>query len=171
MRPPHGQGSKWADVLYAKELEPMLGSRREAVMHRQSGLWLPAAWLVLAFVATGCAAGGGASNPGTPVAITDVKMVAGRWDGLMSPETGRERDDFVEVTLREDRTYEAKSSRTIGVMDARGTYQISDGKLLFQGERSTGTGTLWDKAGERLLTVAVTTNEGLRYSARLSPKR
>lgn len=140
-------------------------------MRRPQSGWLGGAWFALAIVLTACAAGTGASNPGTPVSITDVKMVAGRWDGLMSPETGRERDDFVEVTLREDRTYEAKSSRTIGVMDARGTYQISDGKLLFQGERSTGTGTLWDKAGERLLTVAVTTKDGLRYRARLNPKR
>jgi hypothetical protein len=140
-------------------------------MLRRQSRWLRGAWGALAIVLTACAAGGGANNPGTPVSITDVRMVAGRWDGLMSPETGRERDDFVEVTLREDRTYEAKSSRTIGVMDARGTYQISDGKLLFQGQRSTGTGTLWDKAGQRVLTVAVTTNEGLRYSARLNPKR
>src|SRR5262245_24678362 len=149
----------------------MLGSRREALMLRRQSGWLHGVWGVVAMVLTACAAGGGASDPGTLVTITDVKMVAGRWDGLMSPETGRERDDYVEVTLREDRTYEAKSSRTIGVMDARGTYQISDGKLLFQGQRSTGTGTLWDKAGQRLLTVAVTTTEGLRYSARLSPKR
>jgi hypothetical protein len=140
-------------------------------MRRQRSWWLQGAWGALAIVLTACAAGGGASNLGTPVNITDVKMVAGRWDGLMSPETGRERDDFIEVTLGVDRTYEAKSSRTIGAMDARGTYQISDGKVLFQGQRSTGTGTLWEKDGRRVLIVAVTTNEGLRYSARLSPKR
>jgi hypothetical protein len=140
-------------------------------MRRQRSWWLQGAWGALAIVLTACAAGGGANNLGTPVTITDVKMVAGRWDGLMSPETGRERDDFIEVTLGVDRTYEAKSSRTIGAMDARGTYQISDGKVLFQGQRSTGTGTLWEKDGRRVLIVAVTTNEGLRYSARLSPKR
>lgn len=33
----------------------------------------------------------------------------------MSPETGRERDDFIEVTLGEDRTYEAKTARLVGV--------------------------------------------------------
>jgi hypothetical protein len=124
----------------------------------------------VAIVLTACAAGGGASNLGTPVTITDVQMVAGRWDGLMSPETGRERDDFIEVTLGQDRTYEAKSSRTIGVIDARGTYQVSDGKLLLQSQRSTGTATLWEKDGRRVLIVAVVTKEGLRYSARLSPK-
>jgi hypothetical protein len=114
---------------------------------------------------------GAARGLGAPVAITDVTMVTGRWEGLMSPETGRECDDFIEVTLAENRTYEAKTTRTVGVMDARGTYQLRDGKLLFQGERSTGTGTLWDKDGRRLLTVAVTTKEDLRYSARLQPTR
>jgi hypothetical protein len=126
---------------------------------------------VLAIVLAACTAGGGTTSSGTPVAITDVKMVAGRWEGLMSPETGRERDDFIEVALRENRTYEAKSSRTVGVIDARGTYQVSDGKLLFQGERSTGTATLWERDGRLVLLVAVTTKEGLRYSARLNPKR
>lgn len=140
-------------------------------MRRQHGRRLRGAWGVLAIVLTACAAGGGATSLGTPVTITDIKMVAGRWEGLMSPETGRERDDFIEVTLGENRTYEAKSSRTIGVMDARGTYEISDGKLLLRGQRSTGTGTLREKDGRHVLTVAVTTNEGLRYSARLSPKR
>jgi hypothetical protein len=140
------------------------------LMLRWPSRWLRL-WNTLAIVLAACTAGGGPNPLGTPVTITDVKMVAGRWDGLMSPETGRERDDFVEVTLREDRTYEAKSTRTIGVMDARGTYQVSDGKLLFKGQRSTGTGTLWDRAGQRVLIVAVTTNEGLRYSARLNPKR
>lgn len=140
-------------------------------MRRRQGRWRQGAWGALAIVLTACAAGGGATSPGTAVTITDVKTVAGRWEGLMSPETGRERDDFVEVAFGENRTYEAKSSRTIGVMDARGTYEIKDGKLLLHGQRSTGTGTLWEKDGRRVLTVAVTTNEGHRYSARLSPKR
>jgi hypothetical protein len=140
-------------------------------MRRQHSQWRHATYVGLAVVLAACATGGVARGLGTPVAITDVKMVAGRWQGLMSPETGRERDDFVEVRLGEDRTYEAKTSRTIGVMDARGSYQLSDGKLLFRGQRSTGTATLWEKDGSRVLTVAVTTTDGLRYSARLTPKR
>jgi hypothetical protein len=140
-------------------------------MRRHHGMWLRRAWGALALVLTACAAGGGPTSAGTPVTITDVKMVAGRWEGLMSPETGLEREDFIEVTLGENRTYEAKTARQVGVMDARGTYEIRDGKLVLHGQRSTGSGTLWEKDGRRVLTVAVTTNEGLRYSARLSPKR
>jgi hypothetical protein len=140
-------------------------------MRRQPGQWRRAAWVGLAVVLTACATGGAARGLGAPMAITDVTMVTGRWEGLMSPETGRERDDFIEVTLAGNRTYEAKTTRTVGVIDARGTYELRDGKLLFQGERSTGTGTLWEKDGRRVLSVAVTTKEGLRYSARLQPTR
>ena len=78
-------------------------------MRRRHGRWRQGAWGALAIVLTACAAGGGATSPGTPVTITDVKTVAGRWEGLMSPETGRERDDFIEVAIGENRTYEAKS--------------------------------------------------------------
>ena len=140
-------------------------------MRRPRRQWRHMEYVGLAVVLAACATGGAASSLGTPVTITDVTMVAGRWAGLMTPETGRERDDFIEVILGENRTYEAKSSRTIGVMDARGSYQLSDGKLLLQGQRSTGTASLWEKDGARVLTVAVTTTDGLRYSARLTPKR
>ena len=120
------------------------------------------------------ACGSGAGTPagtaaGAPVAVTDVKAVAGRWVGLIDLPGNRD-DEYLEVTVQEDGTYEARSARTIGVLDARGTVAVRDGGLLLRGERgSLGMARLFAQDGRPTLMVDVTMPNQSRTTARLRP--
>jgi hypothetical protein len=120
----------------------------------------------------GCASSGSATTGG-PVAITDVASIAGKWVGLLEISGSRDREDYVEVTIARDGTYQAAAARTIGIMDAKGTVSVSDGKLLIQGERGgKGIGTLLTQTGQppRLLQVNGTAGDGRSYIVRLRPQ-
>src|SRR5215467_10058261 len=73
--------------------------------------------VLLLLVHGGCASGtASAAARGTPIAVTDVGMVVGRWAGLSDLPGHRNDDEYVEVTLHDDGTYEATSARPIGFM-------------------------------------------------------
>jgi hypothetical protein len=123
-----------------------------------------------------CASGGGSASAragDSRVVVADVKSVAGRWAGLMDlPGSMRNQDQFVEVRVLPDGTYEATSARTIGMFDARGTVAVKDGHLVMQGEQGArGQGTLVSRDGETVLMVDMTRPDGGRVSARLRPQR
>jgi hypothetical protein len=121
-----------------------------------------------------CASGGGAPSgvaPGSPVAVTVVKAVAGRWVGLMDLP-GNQEDQYLVVTVQEDGRYEAKAARTIGILDARGTIEVRDGGLLLQGARgSHGTARLFSRDGRPTLMMEMVTPNQERTTARLRPER
>jgi hypothetical protein len=148
-----------------------VNSSREAPMRAdKSGICALGLAIVLGLA--GCATNGSATTYG-PVAITNVASIAGKWVGLLEIAGSRDREDYVEVTIAADGTYRAASARTIGLMDARGTVSVSDGKLLIQGERGgKGIGTLFTQAGQppRLLQVNGTAGDGRPYIARLRPQ-
>lgn len=127
--------------------------------------------LAIALGLAGCA--GGAATATAPVAITDVASIAGKWVGLLEMAGSRDREDYVEVTIAGDGAYRAASARTIGVMDARGTVTVTDGKLVIRGEHGgKGTATLFTQPGQppRLLQVNGTTGDGRPYIVRLRPQ-
>jgi hypothetical protein len=127
--------------------------------------------LVIAVGLAGCAGSGSAASG--PVAIPDVASIAGKWVGLLEMAGSRDRQDYIEVTIANDGTYRAAAARTIGIMDARGTVSVSDGKLMIQGERgSKGVGTLFTQTGQppRLLQVNGATGDGRPYIVRLRPQ-
>jgi hypothetical protein len=131
-----------------------------------------ALWLVVALGLAGCASSGPAASTG-PMAITDVASIAGKWVGLLEIAGSRDREDYVEVTIAADGTYRAASARTIGIMDAKGTVTVADGRLLIQGERGgKGTATLFSQTGQpsRLLQVNGTAGDGRPYIVRLRPQ-
>ena len=128
--------------------------------------------LIVALGIAGCA-GSGSATTTAPMAITDLASIAGKWVGLLEIAGSRDREDYVEVTIASDGTYRAASARTIGVMDAKGTVKVADGKLLIQGERGgKGTGTLFTQPGQppRLLQVNGTAGDGRPYIVRLRPQ-
>jgi hypothetical protein len=127
-----------------------------------------------------CASGGagettgraGTTAVGEPVAVTDVKSVAGRWAGLMDLPGGGRDIEYLEVTVREDGTYQATSARTIGVMDRQGTIALRDGRLVLQGASGArGTATLYSRQGQPTLMVDMTAANQSRTTARLQPQR
>jgi hypothetical protein len=120
----------------------------------------------------GARAGGGTTTAlGEPVAVTDVKSVAGRWAGLMDLPGGGRDVEYLEVTVLQDGTYRATSARTIGVMDAQGTIAVRDGRLVLEGERGArGTATLFSGRGQPTLLVDMTGANRSRTTARLQPQ-
>jgi hypothetical protein len=106
----------------------------------------------------------------TPIRLTEIGSVAGRWAGLGDFPGHRNDDQYVEVTLRDDGTYEASSARTIGFMDAHGRVQLSDGRLLVQGSNGArGTATLYEIDGQPTLLVEMAAGRVGNVTARLRP--
>jgi hypothetical protein len=121
--------------------------------------------------ASGSAGRGAAAAVGEPVAVTDVKSVAGRWSGLMDLPGGGRDAQYLEVRVLEDGTYRATSARTIGVMDAQGTIVVRDGRLILQGNSGArGTATLFASEGQPTLMIDVTGANQNRTTARLRPR-
>jgi hypothetical protein len=139
---------------------------------RSDTLGICALGLAVLLALAGCVSSGSATAGG-PIAITDVASIAGKWVGLLEMSGSRDREDYVEVTIAGDGTYQAASARTIGVMDVKGTVSVSDGRLLIRGERGgRGTGTLFSQTGQppRLLQVNGTAADGRPYIVRLRPQ-
>ena len=139
---------------------------------RSDTLGICALGLAVVLGLAGCVTSG-SSTAGGPIAITDVASIAGKWVGLLEMSGSQDREDYVEVTIARDGTYQASSARTIGVMDVKGTVSVSDGRLLIRGERGgRGNGTLFSQTGQppRLLQVNGTSADGRQYIIRLRPQ-
>jgi hypothetical protein len=106
----------------------------------------------------------------TPVAISDIKSVAGRWSGILHGRPGGTRQqDWVELALHEDGTYTLASARMIGVLSGSGTLSLADGRLASQGEKAQVTLTLHQGVGKRFLRVEGTMASGQPLRADLYP--
>jgi hypothetical protein len=133
------------------------------------GLAGAAVALVLLILA-GCAGSGSSSRgPGVTVPITDLKSVAGKWAGPGSRESSG-RENWVDLTIREDGTFEIVSARQVGLLKETGTLIVSDGTLRSKEGRGTFICTLHDRGGQRVLTLDGTGANGIKYSAELRPK-
>jgi hypothetical protein len=150
----------------------MARTRAIVPLLEEKQLMLRVLCLSMLLLVTGCApAASDGAGRGTPIRLTDVGTVAGRWAGLSDLPGHRMDDQYVEVTVRDDGTYEATSARTIGVMDARGRVQLSDGRLLIEGsDGARGTATLYSADGQRTLLVEMVTARAGNVTARLRPK-
>jgi hypothetical protein len=128
--------------------------------------------------AGGCGATAPTSSPSvlTPVAITDLKTVAGKWEGLgqgpwAGSVLGGHTADWVELTINADGTYEARSHREIGVLRTTGTLTLSDNVMHWKSDRSRGVMSLVaDQSGARTLRLkGELTSGGGTLSAELKP--
>jgi hypothetical protein len=121
----------------------------------------------------GCGSGRATAAP-TPVQVTDIASIAGKWAGLLQIAGSRDREDYVEVTVDRNGSYRATAARTIGVMDARGTFAASSGVLVIKGETGgQGTAVLYTlpPPDQRLLVVNGIAADGRAYTLRLRPQR
>ena len=128
--------------------------------------------LALVLVSTmfaACAGTGSTGSPSQPVPITDFKMVAGKWGGLLEGITARQ-EDYVDLTITPDGKYDFGIYRTIGAFSGSGTLTLSDGKLEGRGERGSTTYTLYQSGAKRVLQVQGTLSDGRQLSAKLTPK-
>jgi len=126
------------------------------------------ATVVVGFAASlvGCASFG----PVTPVAVSDVKSVAGTWKGVVYL-SGSEPDN-VTLTIREDGSYDVVSREPIGASRGKGQIVISDGRLIMQGEKGRGVGTLLRSAnGGLTMNIQATLSDNSILTAELWPSR
>jgi hypothetical protein len=113
----------------------------------------------------GCAHYGGLS----PVMVSDVKSVAGTWKGVVyasnsSPES-------IALTIGEDGVYDVVVTlQPVGESRGKGQMTIKDGRLLFEGPKGRGMGTLLTNgAGDRIMNIEATLTDNSIMSARLAP--
>jgi len=136
--------------------------------NRARSLWTALTATVIAgFAASliGCASVG----PVTPVAVSDVKSVAGTWKGIVY-QSGSEPDQVV-LTIREDGSYDVVSAQPRGTSRGKGKIVVSDGRLLMEGEKGRGLGTLLkNPAGDLVLSVEATLSDNSILTAKLWPQ-
>jgi hypothetical protein len=126
--------------------------------------------VVVSFAASliGCA---GAGGPLSPVMVSDVKSVAGTWRGKVY-KSGSFDPDPVELTIREDGSYDVVVYQTVGTTRGKGTMAVKEGRLLAQGEKGHGVATLLrNPRGDRLLSIEGTLSDNTILSADLLPAR
>ena len=128
--------------------------------------------VTLALTVAGCAEMSQSPPSLSPVAITDIGSVAGKWAG---PVTGlpsrRDQDDWVDVVIGPDGTYDFGIYRTIGVFGGKGKLTVQDGKLAFRSDRGTGTLSLFEGGGKRVLRGDAVLSDGTRLNTELRPAR
>ena len=99
----------------------------------------------------GCASTGSS----TMVPVTDLKSLAGKWAGV-AEGPGSAQQDYVEMNIKADGTYDVTTSRTMGRFRGAGKITLRDGQLTLQGADSRGVGTLMSgSGGEKVLKVDV----------------
>ena len=126
------------------------------------------ATVVLASAASffGCASYG----PATNVAVPDVKSVTGKWKGTVY-RSGFEPES-VALAIHDDGSYEVVLAGASGTSRGSGKIAVSDGRLLVEGEKGRGAGTLLrNPGGDLVLNVDMILNDNSTLTAKLWPSR
>lgn len=105
-----------------------------------------------------------------PTAVTDIKNIAGKWEGLLIRKPRVRDDDWVTLVIGDTGAYEFVSYRTIGEFAGKGKLVLTDGKLSAKSDKG-GQMTLQlyvdPPTGERMLKADAKDREGFSYSADL----
>jgi len=125
--------------------------------------------LLVVFAATlvGCATAAG------PVAVSDIKTVTGKWEGIVYPNSELD-PDRVTLTIRDDGSYDVVSAarQTIGTSRGKGTIVIRDGRLIMEAEGGRGEARLLkDRDGNLMMIVDATLSDNTTLSVQLSPSK
>ena len=135
------------------------------------GVTARAAALMLVMLTLGACASSAPAPQLTPATVTDFKMIAGKWSGLVIGLASMRNDgDWVDLVIRENGTYEYGIARTIGVMAGKGTLTLQEGKVLMAGDRGQGVFALLEGGGTRVLRGSGTVH-GMPLRGDLRPAR
>jgi hypothetical protein len=104
----------------------------------------------------------------TFVPIPDFHSVAGTWAGVATRVPPSPRDDWVELTIHDDGTYETTGARTTGVLLHLGMLTLSDGRIISSTDRESATYLLYEGVDRRVLWLEAAMKDGIRYSAELT---
>src|SRR4029453_16083393 len=98
-------------------------------------------------------------------APADIKSLAGKWVGFVSPTRGS--NGSLEVDVKPDGTYTSKW----GGKDGTGVIRMEGGKLMADGQLLYGTGTTTAGMGKAELTVPQKTGKPQKNRARGEKKK
>jgi hypothetical protein len=106
----------------------------------------------------GCAA--------TLVAVPDVKSVTGTWKGTVYPSSLE--PESVALAIHDDGSYDVVLAGSSGTSRGSGKILISDGRLLVEGKKGWGVGTLLRNSdGDLVLNVDMILNDNSTLTAKL----
>ena len=140
-----------------------------ATVSRRLGLHALLALVLASATLAGCATTAGRGRV-TLVPVTDFRMVAGTWTGLVRQGSSAP-DDWVELTIRADGGYQAASAPAIGAFKEGGTLRLDGGALRSSSPYGSAVYRLYYQGGARLLIADYTSRDGTAYSAELTLAR
>lgn len=108
----------------------------------------------------GCSSGPSPQDPTwKPVAITDVGMVVGEWQGVVKKEHGTFPEGSVRLMIRPNNTYLFAGQTISNMAVGTGNLEARDGRLIGETERRSVTFTLYDHKGKAVILVESTNHE------------
>ena len=110
------------------------------------------------------------SQPGlTIVPISSFDQLAGKWEGLSKRVPDMQDDAQVILIIGKNGHFNFVSNRATGYLLGTGTLTILDGRAHGKTGSGTGTVTLHEKAGNSILVVEVSLNDGHHYYLEMTP--
>jgi len=101
--------------------------------------------------------------------VPDLKSIAGKWSGIGQSSLGTNALDW---TIKEDGTVEFVAATPSGPRTGVAKMSVKDGKFFYESGTSSGTVTLHEDGGRRVLKYdAVFKQDNSRGGAELTPAR
>jgi hypothetical protein len=122
--------------------------------------------VVVSAVVSGCAGGRPSGQADTQIPIAGIETIAGKWAGLV--ERVASREDWIELLINDDSSFQYTGSRTIGMLQGKGKMTLREGQGFSESDRGRVVYRLYDRGGKRVLRVEVVETNGLRYAADLT---
>jgi hypothetical protein len=121
---------------------------------------VPSVPLLLLALFVGCA--GSPPHEGkdwAQVPITDVRMVAGDWVGLVKKQAALLSEGSVRLMILENSTYVFAGKTTSKAAVGAGPLKVRDGRLIGDTDRRAVRISLYDHKGQPILAVEATNHE------------
>ena len=113
------------------------------------------------------------SLPSSPaskiVPISGFDKIAGEWEGLSKRVPDMRDHARVILIIREKGYFNFVSNRATGLLLGTGDLHIQDGHAFGKTDSGTGTFTLHDRAGKRVLVIDAVLNDGNHYFIEMTP--
>ena len=116
-------------------------------------------------ILAGCAGSGATRPPDTTVPITSIDAIKGKWAGVVDRSR---REDYIEVMISDDATYQVTSARTAGGFEGKGKLTLRDGQAFAESPGAKSSFRLIDRGGKPVLRLDVVETNGLRYGTDLT---
>jgi hypothetical protein len=132
-------------------------------MRESCGRWT-VGLVILGAMLSGCAGDRSSTQAReAQIPIASIQAIAGKWAAVV--ERTARREDWVELLINEDSSFQYTSARTIGMLEGKGTLTLREGQGISESGRGRATYRLYDRGGRQVLRVEVVETNGLRYEA------